>query len=482
MSLKQANGYVFTTKATLFLRENGCGREKTPKNRERERGDLIMYYPSIVMASQRVKIDNDVNGNISVVNGTTSGTWNINTLYQPGKYENIKQEFGRLKVDIMGLSEVRWEGTGIISDKDITFIYSGGETHQRGVGVMMTANAAKSIAGYWAISDRIILVKLTGKQIDVNLIQVYAPTCDYTDEDIENFYESLTAAKKLCKQHEITLVMGDLNAKIGKGRYEDIVGNFGLGNRNERGDTWIEWCSVEKQVIANSFFQQHPRRLWTWRSPGGRIKNQIDYITINKRFRNSIIRCKTYPGADGGHGCDHVPVIATMKLRLKNIKKRRKQPKKDLQVLSNSEFKERYTVQVRNRFEILDTEQEEESDDKEGKVLMDSKDVLARWVEYVGELYDDERGMKPEYEGELEGPEIMREEILHAMKSMKNRKATGKDEIAIEMIKAAGATECSKHRTISIMKYTFGMETLGLMMLLLRVNCSQQLHLMFSCD
>ncbi|XP_042889575.1 craniofacial development protein 2-like [Penaeus japonicus] len=290
------------------------------------------------MASQRMNVDNDVNGNISVVNGTTSGRnvyaqqvasdrhyvtvqrweedermkmyckdyvkigkWNIITLYQPGKYENIKQEFGRLKVDVMGLSEVRWEGT----DKDITFIYSDGETHQRGVGVMMTANAAKSIAGYWAISDRIILVKLTGTQIDVNLIQVYAPTCDYTDEDIEDFYETLTAAKKLCKQHEIIL------QKLGR---EDMR-----------------------------------------------------------------ILCKTYPGADGGHGCDHVPVIATMKLRLKNIKKKRKQPKKALQVLSNSEFKERYTVQ----------------------------DVLARWVEYVGELYDDERGMKPEYEGELEGPELM---------------------------------------------------------------------------
>ncbi|XP_042859145.1 craniofacial development protein 2-like [Penaeus japonicus] len=116
--------------------------------------------------------------------------------------EEQAMEFGRLKIDIMGLSEVRWEGTGIISDKDITFIYSGGETHQRGVGVVMTANATKSIAGYWAISDRIILVKLKGKQIDVNLIQVCAPTCDYTDEDIKDFYETLTAAKKLCKQHE----------------------------------------------------------------------------------------------------------------------------------------------------------------------------------------------------------------------------------------------------------------------------------------
>ena len=100
--------------------------------------------------------------------------------------------------------------------------------------------------------------------------------------------------------------MGDLNAKVGKGEQEDMVGKFGLGNRNDRGERWIQWCNTNRQLITNTWFQQHPRRLWTWRSPGGNIKNQIDYITIHERFRNSVLRSKAYPGADCGS--DLVPV------------------------------------------------------------------------------------------------------------------------------------------------------------------------------
>ena len=100
------------------------------------------------------------------------GAWNINTLYQTGKYENIKQEMKRLNLDILGLSEVRWKGAGELIDKDIRFIYSGGETHHKGVGIMMSPKVAKSVIGYWAVSERILLVKLAGKQINLNIIQV----------------------------------------------------------------------------------------------------------------------------------------------------------------------------------------------------------------------------------------------------------------------------------------------------------------------
>lgn len=83
-------------------------------------------------------------------------------------------------------------------------------------------------------------------------------------------------------------VMGDLNAKIGHGSEGQVVGPFGLGERNERGDKWVEWCEVHNQIIVNSWFRHHPRYLWTWKSPGDLYRNQIDYITINSRYRNSI--------------------------------------------------------------------------------------------------------------------------------------------------------------------------------------------------
>ena len=74
----------------------------------------------------------------------------------------------------------------------------------------------------------------------------------------------------------------------------------------------------------NTWFRHHARDLYTWKSPGDRARNQIDYININKRFRNSVTQVRTNPGADCGGGCDHIPVVAQMRVRVKKIKKNRK--------------------------------------------------------------------------------------------------------------------------------------------------------------
>ena len=82
--------------------------------------------------------------------------------------------------------------------------------------------------------------------------------------------------------------MGDKNAKIGKGKVEDVVGEYGLGERNERGDRLIQFCQENNLIVANTFYQHPNRHLYTWKSPGDRHRNQIDYIMIAKRYRNSI--------------------------------------------------------------------------------------------------------------------------------------------------------------------------------------------------
>ena len=104
--------------------------------------------------------------------------------------------------------------------------------------------------------------------------------------------------KKQCKSQEILIIEGDFNAKVGKGRHEDIVGSYGLGERDERGDKLIEWCTENSKVVMNNWFQHHPRRLWTWKGPRGNVKNQIDYITISRRHRNAVRQAKCYPAAD----------------------------------------------------------------------------------------------------------------------------------------------------------------------------------------
>ena len=226
-------------------------------------------------------------------------------MYQPGKLANIEREMRRLKIDIMGVSEVRWPGAGTTELEDGgCIIYSGGDRHVHGVGVMLSKTVASSLAGYYAVSERVILVRLKGKPFDICIIQVYAPTSDHEEEEVEDFYENVMKAKEQCRPHDITVVMGDFNAKLGRGREGDVVGPFGLGHRNERGDRLMEWCVENEQAVMNTYFRQPPRRTWTWMSPGDQTRNQIDYITVNKRFRNAVIAARTYPGADCNS--DHV--------------------------------------------------------------------------------------------------------------------------------------------------------------------------------
>ena len=283
------------------------------------------------------------------------GTWNVRTLYQAGKLENVIQEMGRLDVNIFGICETRWTNSGSMQIDDYKIIYSGGDKHEKGVGIILDKERSKSLMGYWAISDRVLLVKLKGHPFNISIIQAYAPTSASTEEDIEAFYETLEKAKEQCKSQDIIIMMGDFNARVGKQREGHIVGEHGLGIRNERGETFVRWCQANEQVITNTWFEQHPRKLWTWKSPDNVTKNQIDFITINNRFRNSVQQSKSYPGADCGS--DHNPVICKLKVRLKKLKMIKREQQLDYcQLQNNQDIKNVYAIEVKNRFSVLEQE------------------------------------------------------------------------------------------------------------------------------
>ena len=108
-------------------------------------------------------------------------------------------------------------------------------------------------------------------------------------------------------------------------RYERFVlwsggtGKFGLGMQNEAGQILIEFCQENALVIANTLFQQHKRRLYTWTSPDGQHQNQIDYILCSQRWRSCIQSTKTRPGADCGS--DLELLITKFRLKLKKVGK-----------------------------------------------------------------------------------------------------------------------------------------------------------------
>ena len=105
----------------------------------------------------------------------------------------------------------------------------------------------------------------------------------------------------------------------GKNTGAAVTGKFGRGAQNEAGQRLIEFCQENALVIANTLFQQHKRRLYTWTSSDGQHRNQIDYILCSQRWRSSIQSAKTRPGADGGS--DHELLIAKFRLKLKKVGK-----------------------------------------------------------------------------------------------------------------------------------------------------------------
>ena len=132
-------------------------------------------------------------------------------------------------------------------------------------------------------------------------------------------------------------MMGDMNATVGSISHSIIVFNFGLGDKNDRGESLIQFCKQNQLIITNTWFQQLPQKLYTWKSPGDKTRNQIDYIIINQRFRNCIKLAKSLPGAD--INSYHNPVKVKMKVKLKQMKKTKAREQIDLDLLKQQEKK-----------------------------------------------------------------------------------------------------------------------------------------------
>ena len=128
----------------------------------------------------------------------------------------------------------------------------------------------------------------------------YAPTSNAEEAEVEWFYEELQDLLERTPKKDVLFIIGGWYAKVGNQETPGVTGKFGLGIRNEAGQRLIEFCQENTLVIANILFQQHKRRLYTWTSPDGRQRNQIDYILCGQRWRGSIQSAKTRLGTDCG--------------------------------------------------------------------------------------------------------------------------------------------------------------------------------------
>ena len=201
-----------------------------------------------------------------------------------GKLEMVKQEMARVNVDILGISKLKWTGMGGFNSDDHYIYYCGQESLRRnGVAIMVNKRVHNAVLGCNLKNDRMISVRFQGKPVNITVIQVYAPTSNAEEAEVEQFYEDLQDLLELTPPKDVLFIIGDWNAKVGSQETPGVTGRFGLGIWNEAGRRLIEFCQENALVIANTLFQQHKRRLYTWTSPDGQHQNQIVYILYSQR-------------------------------------------------------------------------------------------------------------------------------------------------------------------------------------------------------
>ena len=122
------------------------------------------------------------------------------------------------------------------------------------------------------------LCSFARKPLNIMVIQVYTPTSNAEEAEVERFYEDLQDLFELTPKKDVLFILGDWNVKVGSQEPPGVTGKFGLGVQNEAGQRLIEFHQESTLVIANTLFQQQKRRLYTWTSPDGQHQNQIAYI------------------------------------------------------------------------------------------------------------------------------------------------------------------------------------------------------------
>ena len=199
-----------------------------------------------------------VNKQIRARSNTVIGTWNIRTLKNTRKLEELEYELTRYNWNILGLCESRLLKAGEKSTQEGHQLYWSGleDTHEQGVGFIVHKNTVNCVVTCCPISSRLITIRLRASPFNVTIIQAYAPPSNYSDDDVEYFYEELQNVLDKTPKKDILVVQGDWNAKIGEEACKDWKGTCG------------HHCNTNQMIEAGSSWNSLATMTWWWHTFG----------------------------------------------------------------------------------------------------------------------------------------------------------------------------------------------------------------------
>ena len=182
-----------------------------------------------------------------------------------GRLEVFKKEMAGVNVNILGNSELKWTAMGGFNSDDHYIYYCGKESLERsGVAIILNKRVQNTVFGCNLKNDRMIPVHFQSKPLNITVIQVYSPTSNAEEAEVEQFYDDLQDRLELTPKKDVLFTIGDWRAKVGSQEIPRVTGKFGLGIRKEAGQRLIEFFQENTLVIENTLCQQHKRRLYTW--------------------------------------------------------------------------------------------------------------------------------------------------------------------------------------------------------------------------
>ena len=304
------------------------------------------------------------------IENTLVGTLNCRTLRTAERQEELAYKFCKSKLGVLAIQEHRivhapGEATRTTpAGSDCILITSTAERNQRGasvggVGIAMRAAAWKLITEKEVISSRILKVTFAGNP-RFTVVSVYSPTEGYSREDVEKFHHDLRDCINTVPAHNLLVVAGDFNAKLG---WSDSPSGWYYHESTSPNGLYLKETLREANMeVANVRFQKRKCRLWTHLSDGLLTKSTKDYILVRRKWRNSIKDADTSE-IFSSLGSDHRAVTVRLKLTLR---KRKTPPGRTSycyeELKSSAELQERFSVEVRNRFAVLDSAIENQED------------------------------------------------------------------------------------------------------------------------
>ncbi len=285
------------------------------------------------------------------------GTWNVRTLYQTGKLAQTVDEMHNHNLCMLAVTEARWTKSGkqgLTSGDQILWSGRSDDIHQEGVALLINKRASNTLLKWQPISERLLYAQFDSRYARMSVVVAYAPTEDAEEEVKDSFYESLQTIIDTIPKHDVLLVLGDMNAKIGADNehHERVMGKYGEGRRNGNGERFVEFCEENRFIIGGSIFDHKRIHKLTWKSPDGKTENQIDHVTINAKWRRTLRDVRVRRQADVGS--DHYLVVAKLGLKLRKVKLGAAKARRfdtDLLKTKSSEF----SLELHNKFSALET-------------------------------------------------------------------------------------------------------------------------------